>query len=106
LKHDYQVFVTADHGSVEAVGAGQPQEGVLVEQRAMRARIYEQREFADSVAASHPHARRWDGSGLPSSLHVLVPAGLYAFARQGDHVLAHGGISLEEVIVPFVRIDG
>ena len=100
----FTVYLTADHGSVEAVGAGAPQEGVLVEQRAQRARIYSDASFAEAVLAVTPHALRWPSVGLPRDLHVLVVKGHAAFAPSGEEVVAHGGIAVEEVIVPFVRI--
>jgi hypothetical protein len=35
---------------------------------------------------------------------VLLPRGVDAFIAQGKVTLGHGGIALEEVLVPFVRI--
>ncbi len=36
---------------------------------------------------------------------ALMPAGRTAFAPWGEVVVTHGGISIEEVIVPFVQIE-
>jgi hypothetical protein len=33
-----------------------------------------------------------------------MPERCHAFVSEGETVLAHGGVSLEEVIVPFVKI--
>ncbi len=104
LVRGFTVYVTADHGSVEAEGKGQPREGVTVDQRAMRARVYEREEYLAPVLAAHPFAREWPPIGLPEGLRVLVPEQLAAFAPRGEIVVAHGGPSLEEVIVPFVRL--
>lgn len=104
LDRGFVVHIATDHGSVEAVGAGQPKEGVLVEQRAARARIYEADEFADAILRDYPHARKWPGYGLPSQLQVLLADDLTAFAPTGEMIVAHGGLSIEEVIVPFVEI--
>jgi hypothetical protein len=41
---------------------------------------------------------------LPSQLKVLLAPQLDAFLNVGDHAVCHGGIALEEVIVPLVRI--
>lgn len=100
----FTVYVTSDHGSVEATGEGQPKEGELVEQRAMRARLYSDAVFADRVRGATAHSRIWPPIGLPDDVHVLVADGLTAFAPLRKRVVAHGGISIEEVIVPFVRI--
>lgn len=105
-ERDFTVYLTADHGSVEAIGGGVPREGVLVDQRAQRARIYGDASFAEAVLAATPHALRWPAVGLPRDLYVLVAKGHAAFAPSGEQVVAHGGIAFEEVIVPFVRIGG
>ncbi len=104
LERGFTVYVTADHGSVEAEGKGQPREGVTVDQRAMRARVYGREEYLGPVLAAHPFAREWPPVGLPEGLCVLVPEQLAAFAPPGETVVAHGGLSLEEVVVPFVRL--
>jgi hypothetical protein len=36
---------------------------------------------------------------------VLLPRGVDAFLAHGKVTLGHGGIALEEVLVPFVRIQ-
>ncbi len=43
LSRDFMVILSSDHGHVEAVGMGQPQEGSVVETRGKRARIYGER---------------------------------------------------------------
>jgi hypothetical protein len=35
----------------------------------------------------------------------MLPRGVDAFRAQGKETLGHGGIALEEVLVPFVRIQ-
>jgi hypothetical protein len=42
--------------------------------------------------------------GLPPARHVLLAGNLKAFTDEGDEIVAHGGIALEEVMVPFVAI--
>jgi hypothetical protein len=105
--HDegFAVFVTADHGNVTATGLGNPQEGVLVETRGKRARVYDRPEFRDETATKFPESMRWPGYGLPPTYHVLLPRDLKAFTDEGDQIVAHGGIALEEVMVPFVAMS-
>lgn len=100
----FAVFLTADHGNVTSSGIGSPQEGVLAETKGKRARVYEHSSFRDEVAASFPESIRWPGYGLPPGRHVLLAGDLKAFVDQGERVVAHGGIALEEVMVPFVAI--
>ncbi len=104
LDDSFEVFLTADHGNVAAEGMGVPREGVLVEVGGKRARIYDNPNFRDEAKSDFPNSIEWPSIGLPSDRQVLLPKGLWAFAQEGKHVVSHGGISLEEVIVPFVRI--
>jgi PglZ domain len=104
--HDegFVVYLTADHGNVTATGIGNPREGVLVETKGKRVRVYDRTEFLDEVAGKFPESVRWTNHGLPPAQYVLLAGDLRAFADVGDEVVSHGGIALEEVMVPFVAI--
>lgn len=101
----FAIYLTADHGNVTATGIGNPREGVLVETRGKRARVYDRLEFREEVKAKFPDSISWPNYGLPPARHVLVAGDLKAFTNEGDRVVAHGGITLEEVMVPFVTIS-
>jgi PglZ domain len=100
----FAVYLTSDHGNVTATGIGNPREGVLVETRGKRARVYDRSEFREEVLAKFPESIRWPDHGLPPARYVLLAGDLKAFTNQGDEVVAHGGIALEEVMVPFVAV--
>ncbi len=105
----FHVFLTADHGNVTATGIGSPKEGVLADTKGKRARVYDRPDFRQDVAAKFPDSVCWPGYGLPPARHVLLAGDLKAFTGVGDRIVAHGGIALEEVLVPFVaisRVDG
>jgi len=100
----FVVYLTADHGNVAATGVGNPREGVLVEQKGKRVRVYDRNEFLEEVENKFPESIRWPNYGLPPARHVLLSGNLKAFTDAGDEVVSHGGIALEEVMVPFVAI--
>ncbi len=100
----FAVFLTADHGNVAATGSGSPNQGVLVETRGKRARVYDRAAFIEEVKAAYPDCVEWPGYGLPPGKYVLMPKSGKAFTTVGEEVVAHGGIALEEVVVPLVRI--
>jgi hypothetical protein len=100
----FAVYLTADHGNVTATGVGNPREGVLVETKGKRARVYDRPEFREEVATKFPESLRWPGYGLPPARHVLLAGDLTAFTDDGDEIVGHGGIALEEVLVPFVAV--
>jgi hypothetical protein len=43
--------------------------------------------------------------GLPEDYLALLAPGRSAFIREGDRIVGHGGISLEEIAVPMVQIE-
>ena len=94
-----------DHGNISARGMGSPNEGVLVETAGKRARIYDNPSFRDEARSQFPATLTWPGIGLPPDRYVLLPSGLGAFTSEGKEVVSHGGIALEEVVVPFVRLN-
>jgi hypothetical protein len=97
----FRVTLTADHGTVAARGIGRPQDGVLAEERGQRVRIYDDTALRDRVCAQIPSLLRWHGAGLPASLAVvLAPVG-QAFVPADQVIIAHGGIDLQEVLVPW-----
>ena len=100
----FVIYLTADHGNVAATGIGNPREGVLVEQKGKRVRVYDRPEFLEEVATKFPESIRWPNYGLPPARHVLLAGDLKAFTDAGYEVVSHGGIALEEVMVPFVAI--
>ncbi len=100
----FAVYLTADHGNIEARGQGRPREGSLAETRGERARVYESDLYREQVRNDFPETVLWPGAGLPPDSKALLAAGRTAFVSNGDHLVAHGGIALEEVLVPFVRI--
>ena len=103
-KENFAIYVTADHGNVTATGIGIPKEGVLAETKGRRVRVYDHEDFREEVATKFPESIRWPGYGLPPGRHVLLAGDLKAFTDVGDRIVAHGGIALEEVLVPFVAI--
>lgn len=99
----YQIYLTADHGNVEAEGIGRLSQGVISELRGERVRTYR----SEAMAASVPQdidAFRFSAAGLPPDFLPLYAGTQRAFIPIGEQIVAHGGISVEEVLVPFVRV--
>ena len=104
LNRGFRVYLTADHGNHEAVGQGRPNQGVASELRGERVRAYTNETLAESSCASMPNAFRSNIPGLPSDFLPMFANRDTAFVAKGEHIVAHGGMSIEELIVPFIRI--
>lgn len=105
LDQNYQVWLTSDHGNIECYGKGKPSEGAIAETRGERVRVYPTPELRDSVASSFTFAHKWEPIGLPKEYFPLVAGGSDAFINEGEKIVSHGGISIEEVIVPLVKFE-
>jgi len=105
LDSGYEVWLTSDHGNIECEGRGRPSEGVIAETRGERARIYPTSELRSQVASAFPFAHEWPQIGLPAGYFPLVSGGRDAFINPEDSTVSHGGVSIEEVIVPLVKFE-
>ncbi len=101
----YEVWLTADHGNIECEGRGCPSEGVIADTRGERVRIYPTPDLRSQVAAAFQFAHEWQPAGLPANYYPLVTGGRDAFVTSGEILIGHGGIAIEEVIVPLVKFE-
>lgn len=101
----FRVLLTADHGNVECFGMGNPKEGVLAETRGERVRIYPDQRLRARVKSEFPESIEWKTIGLPNDYLPLLAQKRAAFVSVGSSLVGHGGATLEEVIVPLIRID-
>lgn len=105
LDNGFSIHITSDHGNVEAIGAGKVKEGAIAESRGERTRVYETETLRDSVSYGCDEAIAWPPIGLPSDYWPTVMKGRKAFVALGEKIVGHGGIALEEVIVPYVKVS-
>jgi hypothetical protein len=101
----FEVYLTSDHGNVEARGIGNPGEGAVADICGERVRVYDDSEQRSRVAGEFPGSVEWSGSGLPKDYLPLLAPGRTAFVARNRRIVGHGGISLEELAVPFVHVE-
>jgi len=101
----FAVFLTSDHGNIEAEGCGRPSEGAVADLRGERARVYPDQLLRSRVKERFPDAIEWPALGLPEDYWALLAPGRSAFVREGERTVGHGGISIEELVVPMVQIE-
>jgi hypothetical protein len=100
----FDVHLTADHGNVEARGMGRPNVGVVAEQRGERAHVLTDESIRSAVHQSFPKSICWPPLGLPETFLPLIAQGRNAFVGPTETIVCHGGVALEEVVVPYVRV--
>ena len=105
FEHGFRVYLTSDHGNLEAEGCGRPAEGAVADLRGQRVRVYPSAALRRSVQERFPTALEWEPVGLPEDYLPLLAPPRKAFIRERDRIVCHGGISVEELIVPLVQIE-
>ena len=100
----YHVYLTADHGNVDAIGSGRINQGVAPELRGERVRTYRSQPMVEQSAQAYPSAVHMPLPGLPADFLPLFAGPRSAFVTEGEQLVVHGGISVEELIVPFVKV--
>ena len=105
LDGGFSVHLTSDHGNVEAVGSGKITEGAVAESRGERVRVYNTEALRDSISFGSSDAVAWPRTGLPNDYWPMVMKGREAFVAKDEKIVGHGGIAIEEVIVPYVTVS-
>lgn len=104
LEEGYRVYFTADHGSVWCRGNGHQASRWLVEERARRALLFPNRILAKDFAAGK-NLLVYENSHLFGDAVAVFPVGREMFAPEREAAISHGGIHVEEVIVPFIEVQ-
>jgi hypothetical protein len=104
LGHGYDIVLTSDHGNIEAKGFGRPSEGSIADTRGERVRIYNDSSLRLKVEERFPESISWPAIGLPVNFLPLMAPDRRAFIKENQITVTHGGMSLEELIVPMVYI--
>jgi hypothetical protein len=105
LDRGFRVYLTSDHGNLEAEGCGRPSEGAVADLRGERVRIYPDAALRGKVKERFPAALEWGTVGLPEDYLALLAPARQAFVQEKQRTVSHGGISVEELIVPLIQID-
>jgi hypothetical protein len=77
----------------------------LADLRGERARIFNDASLRARVHERFPDAIDWPPVGLPNDYLALLAPQRAAFVRESEKLVGHGGITVEEVMVPLIRIE-
>lgn len=99
----FHVVMTSDHGHVPVEGIGRPPTGDIPDSKGQRAQVFPSKTLREQVAAEWgtPWAHL---SGLPAGYVPLLAPPHQAYASRGQRLLSHGGVSMEELVVPLIKI--
>lgn len=94
----YKIYFCSDHGCVAAQGNGQKIDKYLIEEASKRATLINKTQLADFYDVDHYEVP------FVKDKVALLAKGRKIFGSNKVWELSHGGITLEELIVPFVEI--
>jgi len=100
----FTVYITADHGNTLCTGVGGFRSGLEIESRSKRMAVL--KDFAQANALLSENAVEYQGFYLDREYRYFVCKNGVSFDNKGETVMTHGGMSLDEVVVPFVRVRG
>lgn len=99
----FTVYMTADHGNTLCRGIGPLRHaGVEVETKAKRMLIL--KDFADVSDEVIENTVEYPAYYLDKNFRYLICKTGVSFDNKNNQVMTHGGITIDEVIVPFVKI--
>lgn len=103
LEENYRIYITSDHGTVWCSGNGYRADKYLVEERARRVLIYPNEQLARDFARDKD-VDLYTNLNLLSERVLVLPRGRDMFSPTGEMAISHGGIHIEEIIIPFVEV--
>lgn len=103
LGKGFRVYMTADHGNTHCIGQGNLKKiGVETETKSKRMLVL--KDFADISEELKERTFEYPGYYMDKSYQYRICNGRTSFDNKNEDVMTHGGITLEEVIVPFVEV--
>jgi len=104
INRSFDVYIASDHGNIEVVGQGRPRnEGVLTEMTSLRTRVYQDFAVTEEVEENFK-VFTYPGVYMPKNYRYIICDEDTAFGTKGQSYVCHGGMNIEEVIVPFAII--
>jgi hypothetical protein len=97
LKQDFTIYICSDHGSTIACGNGKRIDKYLCETNAKRAAIIskDSAELTGYIKINIPFV---------ADKVVVIPEKREMFANKNQYEINHGGTTIEEMVVPFIKV--
>lgn len=104
VKSGFDVYISADHGDTVCTGIGKiTGSGVEIETKSRRMLVLKDFADKDSLKAKD-NLIEYPKYYLPKEYDYMICDAGVSLDSKGDEVLSHGGITLDEVVVPFIKI--
>lgn len=99
----FTLYMTADHGNTATIAEGRfTKPGILADPASRRAVVYQ--SFADPLELKKFTTTQYAGTYLPDGYTAYLFTEGTCYGTPGKEYVTHGGMTLEEAVVPFVKI--
>ena len=104
LSNGFDVYITADHGNTQCTGIGKyVGAGVDIETKSHRMLVL--KDFADKGKLKDRFGLvEYPKYYLPKEYEYLICDAGASLDVSGEQVMTHGGMTIDEVVVPFIKI--
>jgi hypothetical protein len=106
LDEGYKIFITSDHGTIWCEGNGYILEKYLADPKSKRALKYTEdvlaRDYYRNKSTDLYLFGNFETLGTNS---IIIPKGRKMFDKKNVTGISHGGVHLEEVIIPFIEVS-
>lgn len=106
LEAGYKIFITSDHGTIWCEGNSYVVEKYLADPESKRALKYTEdvlaRDYYKDKSTELYLFHNYETLGTDS---IIIPKGRKMFAKKDIMGINHGGVHLEEVIIPFIEVS-
>lgn len=106
LEVGYKIFITSDHGTIWCEGNGYVVEKYLADPESKRALKYKEDVLArDYCKDKFTELYLFHSNETLGTDSIIIPKGRKMFAKKHVTGINHGGVHLEEVIIPFIEVS-
>lgn len=102
VQKDFKIYLCSDHGNIFAKGNGKNVPKQLVDEKALRYLISEHESILEEYADEN--SRIIQLKELLGNEYILLMTGNSMLGGEKNSRLTHGGISIEEVVLPFIEV--
>lgn len=102
IDQGFRIFLVSDHGNIFAKGNGVHASKDLVNEKARRFMIFDHMELSTEYETEKTELLQF--KNIIGDQWLLLETQNEMFDNLGQERITHGGISVEEVIVPFIKV--
>lgn len=103
MQDGFTIYLTADHGNTSAIAQGRFQKPTIITENASRRAVIYQ-SFAGAEELDRFSVIEYTGQYVPQGFRYFAFEAHSCYGDKGTEYISHGGMAIEEMVVPFVKV--